>query len=66
MANCTDDDGNANVPTATLRELFIFNEAYNKREEIWPQVASMLRADPDEGSTGDEPHGMGEPQIFYN
>jgi hypothetical protein len=31
------------IPTATLRELFIFNEAYGMREKIWRHVGGMLQ-----------------------
>jgi hypothetical protein len=31
------------IPTSTLRELFIFNEAYGMRERIWHRVDGMLQ-----------------------
>lgn len=41
------------IPTATLRELFILNEAHGKKEEIWRHVDRILQL-PEKAAGGDE------------
>lgn len=61
------DGKRAKIPTATLRELFIFNEACGKGKEIWHHVDRMLHlAEAEKGSTreGEEAAG-GDGEAAY-
>ena len=52
LINNSRDSKIVKIPTATLRELFILNEAYGMREKIWYHVDVMLQShEKDEAST---------------